>query len=130
MTLKKPLIQMSDLALEQLWLIYTHDHTVTSKVFRIIIDSKGCAGFRYSAGFTTPHIDDMRYVFTHKQQNMAIAVDPFSAYYMQKIELDFIQDFENNQEGFIIKNSNENKHQGKFWTKDSSLIPKHLETGA
>ena len=42
-------------------------------------------------------------------------------------ELDYIQDFENNQEGFTIKNLNEDKHQGKFWKKDASLIPAHIK---
>jgi iron-sulfur cluster assembly accessory protein len=126
MTLKKTSIQVSDLALEQLALILSNDHTVKGNVFRLIIDSKGCSGFRYHAGFTVAHIDDTLIEVIHNDQIITLALDPFSSHYMQDIKLDFVQDFENNQEGFVIINNNETKHQGKFWENDPTLIPSHI----
>lgn len=127
MSLKKPIIQISNTALEQLSLIVSNDYTVKDQVFRLIIDSKGCEGFRYSVGFAAPHGDDIILKCTHNNQLISIALDPFSAYYMQIVELDYIQDFENNKEGFTITNLNEKKHHGKFWKKDSTLIPTHIQ---
>ena len=50
-------------------------------------------------------------------------MDLFTAYYCQKITLDFLDDYENDQEGFKVVNHNQKEHHGKFWKEDLSKAP-------
>lgn len=118
-SVKIPKIVLSNEAKLQLQLMLSNDYTLKDKKFRIQISGKGCDGFTYSAGFTLAHQDD----FIIKVDGMEILVDLFSAFYMQETLIDYIFDFENGTEGFVISNQNQELYHGKFWKADESKIP-------
>jgi Fe-S cluster assembly iron-binding protein IscA len=120
---KKPILKLSSIALDQLVLMLKHDYTLADKVFRLSIDTKGCDGFTYAAGFTEKNKNDLLISFEHHKVNITMALDPFAAEYMKFIEIDYCQDFKNNQEGFTVKNRDENSYRGKFWKQNPELIP-------
>lgn len=123
MSIKKPIIKLSHHALSQLLLMIEHDYTLQDKVFRIAIDSKGCEGFRYSAGFTMATTEDLLLQVEYQNSSFAIAIDSFAAHYMNYLEIDYQLDLESHQEGFVITNRDEKQYHGKFWKKRPELVP-------
>ncbi len=118
-----PEVTLTDMALSQLKLILENDFTLKGKYFRLLISGKGCEGFSYSVGFTDWNDDDM--LIKVKSSNnelidLQIIMDPFTAFYLQKCSVDYIEDFANNNEGFIVENENQKKFSGKFWKQKSS----------
>lgn len=114
-----PKISLTAEAKTQLKLMLQNDYTLEGKKFRIQISGKGCDGFSYSAGFTIPHQDD----FLILVDDIEILVDIFSAFYLKDTLVDFIFDFENGTEGFVISNKNQDMYSGKFWKTDERKIP-------
>jgi len=114
-----PKIKFSESALLQLKLILENDFTLMNKYFRIQITGKGCDGFSYSTGFTDLHEDDFK-VLT---EGVEFLIDPFSAYYLQDSKIDYVQDFENEEEGFVVTNNNQGDFAGKFWREAPGKIP-------
>lgn len=112
-----PQIALEDEARAQLSMMWRFDPTLTNKVFRFAIDGKGCDGFDYACGFDEPKENDFLIPFD-SENNQLFAFDPFAARYMPFVHLDFKQDFENNQEGFIVTNQAQSDFKGKFWRKD------------
>jgi len=109
-------------ALKQLALITVNDYTLKDQVFRLKVDGKGCGGFDYALGFTPPTEGDLIYHQSFDNIDLAIYIDPFTAFYCKEGTLDYICDLENDQEGFIFTNDNETKYRGKFF-KDESMVP-------
>ena len=114
-----PTLNFTKIALIQLKLIKTHDYTINDKIFRIQITGKGCDGFTYSTGFTSNHPDD----FQIKIEDLFVALDPFTAYYLNNATIDYFQDFDQEEEGFIVINKYQKNYAGKFWKENPDKIP-------
>jgi hypothetical protein len=54
---------------------------------------------------------------------MEVLMDPFTAFYLQKSSIDYVQDFANNNEGFVVTNLNQKTFAGKFWRADDTKVP-------
>lgn len=114
-----PKINFSEPALAQLKLIVENDFTLSDMYFRVQITGKECDGFTYSTGFTVIHEDDL----TVQIDDLKILIDPFSAYYMKNTEIDYIQDFKNEEEGFVVTVKDQEDFSGKFWKENPDKIP-------
>ncbi|MCR9206032.1 MAG: hypothetical protein NXH75_15725, partial [Halobacteriovoraceae bacterium] len=101
--------------------------TLKGKYFRLLISGKGCDGFTYSVGFTDWNDEDLLVPIKDESgsntKDLQVVMDPFAAFYLQKCSVDYIQDFANNNEGFLIKNENQKVYAGKFWRQDETKIP-------
>ena len=121
---KEPCITLTGAAFSQIGLILDNDITLTEKNFRVVIDSKGCAGFKYATGFDEVDKDDFLVnVNGNTGRVLTILIDPFTATYLQTATIDFVQDHLNDQEGFTIDSENSDTFQGKFWKKSPELNP-------
>lgn len=118
-----PTVIFSDRALQELTLIVENDFTLKGKYFRILISGKKCEGFTYSAGFTDMEGEDFLIDITNENSDLQVIIDPFAAFYLNNTEVDFIQNFEEGNEGFVITNKNQDNFKGKFWRADESKIP-------
>lgn len=114
---------ISDSAANQIQLILKNDYTLKGMLFRIKIGGKGCEGFTYEAGFSEEHQDDLIVNPLPPYQELKILIDPFTAFYTQKLSLDFLFDSNLQQDGFIISNADEGSHRGKFFKDESKLPP-------
>jgi len=113
-----PDIKLTEKAQAQLQLILDNDFTLKGKYFRLLISGKGCEGFNYSVGFTDWNEDDILIKVKSSSNNnneLEIIMDPFTAFYLQKCSVDYVEDFANNNEGFVVENENQKKFSGKFW---------------
>ncbi len=117
---------LTDHAARQIKLIQENDYTLENMVFRLKIGGKGCGGFTYETGFSEPLTDDIIITREFDFATITIHIDPFTHYYCHAGVLDYLFDPDNNDDGFLFKNYNEHKHEGKFF-KDESLVPTHLE---
>lgn len=118
-----PTVTFSDTALSQLKLIIENDFTLAGKFFRLLISGKGCDGFTYSVGFTDLKDDDFTVKINNDGEDLEIVVDPFAAFYLQETSVDFVQDFENDNEGFVVTNHGQSNFRGKFWRKNEDRVP-------
>ena len=123
--IKIPVINFSERALQELNLIIENDFTLAGKYFRLLVSGKGCDGFTYSAGFTDMTEDDFLIEINNCDHNhpLFIIVDPFAAFYLSEVEVEFIQDPINELEGFVINNIHQKEFHGKFWREDMSKAP-------
>ncbi len=113
-------IQLTDSAIAQIKLIKENDFTIEPEyMFRLKIGGKGCDGFTYETGFSEVLDDDIRYEF----KDLTIVIDSFTAFYFKNGSIDFVNDVENNTDGFVIVNFDEKNHVGKFF-KDETKVPK------
>lgn len=117
-----PNIILTQIAKDQLNLIIKNDFTLAGKYLRILVSGKGCDGFTYSIGFTDLVEEDL-VVPVKNDQDLEFILDPFTAFYLQEAQVDYFQDFENNSEGFIVKNLKQNDFSGKFWKKAPEKVP-------
>lgn len=131
-----PKLFFSQVALNQLRLILDNDFTLKGKYLRVLISGKGCDGFTYSVGFTDWQEADL-YVpvitssFDSKNiegcyeidEELQVLMDPFTAFYLQRVSIDYVQDFANNNEGFTVTNENQKDFSGKFWRQDVAKVP-------
>ncbi len=113
-------IKFTQTAMDQLQLIKDNDYTIEGLCFRLKIEGKGCHGFDYALGFSERHQDDLTLHIPHS--NLDYVMDPFTAFYCQSGVVDYIQDFENNAEGFHYENDSQKSYRGKFF-KDESKAP-------
>ncbi len=107
-----PKVYFTNFAKEQLKLIVENDFTLKGKYLRILISGKGCDGFKYSVGFADLNDD-----------NFEVIMDPFTAFYLQNTEVDYVLDLETGDEGFVVTNKDQKKYHGKFWKKNNDLVP-------
>jgi len=114
-----PSIKFTENALLQLKLILENDFTISDKFFRVQITGKECDGFTYSTGFSDLHEDD----FTLEIDGIKIIIDPFSAHYMKDTNIDYHQNFENDEEGFVITVIDQKDFAGKFWREAPGKVP-------
>jgi Fe-S cluster assembly iron-binding protein IscA len=116
---------VSDSAVRQIQLMQDHDYTLEGLLFRIKIGGKGCGGFTYDTGFSEHHSDDLiiEKSFPLIKFELKILMDPFTAFYTQQATLDYLLDSQNNEEGFVLTNSADGDHKGKFFKDESKLPP-------
>jgi Fe-S cluster assembly iron-binding protein IscA len=114
----------------QLKTIIENDFTLAGKYFRILIAGKGCDGFTYSAGFTDLHVDDfeVKVMNISGDDDLHIIIDPFAAFYLQNATVDFVQDYTNDTEGFVIINHAQIDYQNKFFNSNPEKLPPMIET--
>jgi len=118
-----PVIMFTERALNQLKLIIDNDFTLAGKYFRIVVSGKGCEGFTYAAGFTDLNEDDFQIRIANTDEEIYVVIDPFAAFYLQEASVDFIQDFEQDAEGFVIVNHSQSEFRGKFWRQAPEKTP-------
>lgn len=123
--IKVPEVVFTEKALNELKLIIENDFTLAGKYFRIVISGKGCDGFTYSAGFTDLNEEDF---LIKINEELSIIVDPFAAFYLANVAVDFVLDPINDLEGFVITNNNQNEFAGKFWKKAPEKTPPMTQT--
>lgn len=120
--IETPDIKLTAKAYEQLQLILANDFTLKGKYLRLLISGKGCDGFSYSVGFTDWNEDDMLVTAkcsnSNNDKQLQIIIDPFTAFYLQKCSVDYVEDFANNNEGFVVENENQKNFSGKFWKQN------------
>lgn len=116
---------VTDSAVRQIQLMQDNDYTLEGLSFRIKIGGKGCEGFTYDTGFSELHPDDLvlEQTFPMVHFTLVVLMDPFTAFYTQDLTLDYLLDPSNNEEGFIVKNSADGLHRGKFFKDESKLPP-------
>jgi iron-sulfur cluster insertion protein len=116
---------VSDSAVRQIQLMQQHDYTLDQLHFRIKIGGKGCGGFTYDTGFSSPHPDDLYLIKSYPliHFELTILMDPFTAFYTQEFTLDYLLDPTTNEEGFIVTNAADGEHKGKFFKDESKLPP-------
>lgn len=125
-----PKLVFSSQALSQYKLIVENDFTLKGKYLRVLISGKGCDGFTYSVGFTDWQEEDLKVPVRNEQgqllaEPVEILMDPFTAFYLQQVSVDYLQDFANNNEGFTVTNLNQKEFAGKFWRQETgaSKVP-------
>lgn len=119
-----PTIMFTERAYQQLVLILENDFTLAGKYFRIGISGKGCDGFTYSVMFTDLQDEDFLVeIFNHKEDDLQVVLDPFAAFYLTEATVDFIQDFDQDAEGFVVTNHYQKNFQGKFFNKEGAKLP-------
>ncbi len=122
--IQSPTIIFTEKAATELVLILENDFTLQGKYFRLLISGKGCDGFTYSCGFTDLHEDDFLIkIGAPDNYDLHVLIDPFAAFYMQNISVDFVLDPYLNEEGFVITNLDQKNFQGKFFNKDGASLP-------
>ena len=122
--IKIPKITFTDRALTELRLIIENDFTLAGKYFRLLISGKGCDGFTYSAGFTDLNEDDFLVnIENNSAEDLLIAIDPFAAFYLSDVSVDYVLDMENNNDGFVITNHLQKDYHGKFWKSAPTKTP-------
>lgn len=117
-----PNVTFSEVAIAQLTLMLENDFTLSGKYFRILISGKGCDGFTYSVGFTDIKDEDFT-IRISNEEPLEIIIDPFAAFYLGETRIDYVQDFQNDREGFVVYNKDQNKYHGKFWRENKELVP-------
>ena len=122
-----PRVRFTPGALLQLKTMIENDFTLSGKYFRVLVSGKGCDGFTYSTGFTDLVDNDFMIKIENDSDNTQVLIDPFAAFYLQDITIDYVQDFENDREGFVVINHGHEEFTGKFWLKDSGKIPPTIE---
>lgn len=122
--IKLPRINFTQSAINELKLMLENDFTLAGKYFRIVISGKGCEGFTYSVGFTDIFEEDFSIQIN---DDFYVIVDPFAAFYLSDVTVDFIMDPVKDIEGFVIENHLQKEYQGKFFNKDESKLPPMLE---
>jgi iron-sulfur cluster assembly accessory protein len=125
-----PTIYLTERAYQQLKLIIENDFTLAGKYFRVGISGKGCDGFTYSVMFTDLLTDDFLINIANQSDEIQIVLDPFAAFYLGKATIDFIQDFEQEAEGFVVTNHQQKNFQGKFFNKNNAPLPPLEDEGS
>jgi iron-sulfur cluster insertion protein len=119
-----PSVKFTPRALDEIELIIKNDFTLKGRYFRILISGKGCDGFTYSTGFTDYHDEDFVVKIENKKNlDFSVLIDPFASFYLQETTVDFVKDYENDNEGFVIGNQNQKKFAGKFWRESPEDTP-------
>jgi Fe-S cluster assembly iron-binding protein IscA len=86
-------------------------------------------GEKFYFGFTDLNEDDFQVRIANIEEEIYVIVDPFAAFYLQEASVDFVQDFEQDAEGFVIVNHAQSEFRGKFWKSSPEKAPP-MKTGA
>jgi iron-sulfur cluster insertion protein len=139
-----PQVELSQQAGWQIANMLENDPYLENKFLRLTIDGKGCDGFTYAIGFTRENENDFDVelritpyrhpeddvIAKEKKQEITTKVlfDPFAAYYLSNVKIDYTFDTEQDCDGFVVTNLNQESFHGKFWRKKDSNTPPELET--
>ena len=118
-SINKPSIKISEGALSQIKLALENDPYTKNKKFRVHISGKGCDGFSYNTFFDSTKHEDIS-VNVH---GIEIIMAPFTAYYCQQIKIDYLINYESNEEGFLVENFQQKDFAGKFWRENPEKTP-------
>ena len=118
-----PVPRVSAAAFSQISLIKKHDYTLEGKLLRVAIKGKECDGFTYEVFFDEQKDDDFVCCLQKDGETISVLFDPFSAFYLPNVEINYILDHENNVDGFVINNPDQDLHKGKFWVQRNSKKP-------
>lgn len=137
--IKTPKVIISQEAQWQIANMLANDPYLQEKYLRITIDGKGCDGFTYAIGFTKSQetdfcIDTSVEIYPHHLNNNSpntklkkiktkILFDPFAAFYLSDVKIDYKIDIEQDLDGLIVTNSNQDLYHGKFWRKAKNQTP-------
>lgn len=121
-----PIVEFTESAVAQLKLILENDYTLENKHLRLMVATKGCDGFSYHVGFTEKAEEDFL-VSVMNAPELKVLVDPFAAYYTREMTVDFVQDFDENVEGFLVVNHHQEDFHGKFWRGKPEMTPPMLK---
>jgi Fe-S cluster assembly iron-binding protein IscA len=116
-----PSILFSERAVQEWELIIENDFTLEGKQLRITIDGKECDGFTYAVGFDDKTDEDFE--ISIEGIDHKLVIDPFAAFYLQVATVDFVQDFSQDAEGFVVVNHSQRHFYGKFWRAHPELKP-------
>lgn len=124
-----PRLFMTAAAWSQIQLIQDNDFTKTGLHFRIQIGGKECDGFTYWTGFSHTDEEDLLVEArapqgeAHSGAPLSVLMDPFTAFYLKNVIVDFRFDPLTQNEGFVVNNLQQGDFAGKFWRTDDSKIP-------
>lgn len=121
--IKIPNLIFTPNARKELDLIIENDFTLAGKYFRLLISGKGCEGFTYSVGFTDLNEDDLLVKDLNDPNEHCVVIDPFTAFYLAHVTVDFIFDPLTNEEGFVVINHDEKNYRGKFFKEEQAELP-------
>lgn len=121
--IEMPKVKFSEMAWMQYELMVKSDFTLAGKYLRLLISGKGCDGFTYSVGFTDLDEKDIVVPYKNENQECQILMDLFAAFYLQDCTIDYVQDFEQDAEGFVIINHRQHNYSGKFWKESPEIVP-------
>jgi iron-sulfur cluster insertion protein len=110
-------------AFAQLSLMKKLDFTLENKALRVAIKGKECDGFTYEIFFDEKKEDDLTCTVTHEDEKIEILFDPFSAFYLQNVTINYLFDPINDLDGFEVLNPDQNKQKGKFWVQKNAKKP-------
>ena len=108
---------MTENARQQINLLQTLDFTLEGKFPLVAIDGKKCEGFTYLFTFDEEKPKDTKVVLNQ----ITILLDPFSSFYLKRVNIDFIQTAE--REGFLVENLDQALFQKKFFIEHPDLVP-------
>jgi iron-sulfur cluster insertion protein len=96
----KPLLLMTDAAIEKVKYFATTMPDSANKPLRIFVQGGGCSGFQYGFQFDEKHEGDAAW----DQGGITIVVDPQSAMYLKDCTVNYVEDFRG--AGFSVENPN------------------------
>ncbi len=88
-------------AAEEIKKLMTAEPASETAVLRVAVRGAGCSGFEYALGFDK---DALESDLVSAQHGIRLAVDPYSAPYLEGATIDFVNSGE--EQGFAIENPN------------------------
>lgn len=122
---KQSSIEITPEAKRQIVLLKENDYTLQSECLRLSIKGKGCDGFTYQVGFDTPKSQDQVLIFENffsDSKKFYILLDQLASFYIRNATLDY--QFNEQGDGFVLKNHDQHLYEGKFFNSNDSLVPK------
>ena len=98
-TTKTPLLTLTETAAAKVKVLMAEEPEGEVGVLRVAVQGGGCSGFEYALGFDERALEDD---VVADQHGVQIAVDPFSAPYLEGATIDFVS--VEGEEGFAIEN--------------------------
>jgi iron-sulfur cluster insertion protein len=96
----KPLLTLTDAAIEKVKFFATTMPDSTNKPLRIFVQGGGCSGFQYGFQFDEKKEGDN----VIEQGGILVLVDPQSATYLKDATVNYVEDFRG--AGFAVENPN------------------------
>ena len=98
-TTETPFLALSEKAAEKIKQLMAEEPDSNAAVLRVAIQSGSCSGLEYALGFDQEALETD---LVAEQHGVRVAVDPFSAPYLEGATIDFVS--VEGEEGFAIEN--------------------------